>query len=66
MEASESPCVLSRPQEVTKLKEDRLAEEESLKAAQAQRNKEHDNFVAEAGRVKRCTLSLVLTLLNHD
>ena len=54
-----------RPQEVTKLKEDRLAEEESLKAAQAQRTKEHDNFVAEAGTVQRCTLSFVLTLLNH-
>ncbi|CAE6913415.1 unnamed protein product [Symbiodinium sp. CCMP2456] len=39
--------VESLQQEVTKLKEDRLAEEESLKAAQAQRNKEHDNFVAE-------------------
>jgi len=39
--------VESLQQEVTKLKEDRLAEEESLKAAQAQRTKEHDNFVAE-------------------
>ena len=35
-------------QEVTKLKEDRLAEEESLKAAKAQRSKEHDSFVKEA------------------
>ena len=38
------PCL----QEVTKLKEDRLAEEESLKAAKAQRTKEHGNFVNEA------------------
>ena len=43
--ARKPPCCC---QEVTKLKEDRLAEEESLKAAKAQRTKEHGSFVKEA------------------
>jgi len=39
--------VESLEQEVAKLKDDRIAEEESLQAAKAQRAKEHDAFVKE-------------------
>ena len=34
-------------QDVQKLKDDRIAEEESLKAATAQRGTEHDHYVEE-------------------
>ncbi|CAE7339366.1 CPK3 [Symbiodinium sp. CCMP2592] len=39
--------IVALQQEVTKLKDDRIAEEESLKAATAQRGKEHDHYVEE-------------------
>jgi len=39
--------IIGLEQEVAKLKEDRIAEEESLKAAAAQRGKEHDHYVEE-------------------
>jgi len=39
--------IVALQQEVTKLKDDRIAEEESLKAATAQRGKEHDHYMEE-------------------
>ncbi|CAE7203607.1 unnamed protein product [Symbiodinium pilosum] len=48
----------SLQQEVTKLKEDRLAEEESLKAAKAQRSKEHDSFVKEVTEEKQVVTTI--------
>ncbi|CAE7593381.1 unnamed protein product [Symbiodinium natans] len=48
----------SLQQEVTKLKEDRLAEEESLKAAKAQRTKEHGNFVNEVTEEKQVVATI--------